>query len=341
MIENKNHIFIPPAGLINLSRKDQKKYKKYKNSNLYNTCYINSSIQCLFRLDEFINKISNCSGGKLVEATKNLIKDMDNGRKILSVSEIKEAMSEYDEKYVGIKPEDANEFISDYLDALLEETQIKDNNINNEIIINNACDENFLHFLNRFYKNGKSFISDLFYGILRTENKCKQCNFSFSIKYHSFNIMDFPLNNNLKNKNDSFEIEDLITKFISEKEVLNTRCKKCKNIIYTKTVFHKLPKYFILYFERNGTNYIENDINYLKTINFNYFLEKKESKNNCYKLKGIIFYSFLEDNNTHYSSCCLIGNKWFYFDDNHYVSSEEIIEYKEDYPIILFYEKKD
>ena len=340
MIENKNYIFIPPAGLINLSRKDQKKYKKYKNSNLYNTCYLNSSIQCLFRLEEFSNKISNCSGGKLVEATKNLIKDMKDECKILSVSEIKEAMIEYDEKYGGVKPEDANEFISDYLNALLEETRIKDNNINNEIKINNDCDENFLHFLNRFYKDGKSFISDLFYGILRTEYKCKKCNFIFSIKYHSFNIIDLPLIN-LKNKNNSFEMEDIITNFISEKEVLNTKCKKCNNNTYIKTVFHKLPPYLILYFERNDTNYIKNDINILKKINFNYFLEKDESKNKCYNLKGIIYYSFLKDNKTHYSSCCLIEKKWYYFDDNDYNSSEEIIEYKGDYPIILFYEKKD
>lgn len=340
MIEYKNHIFIPPVGLVNLSRKDQKKYKKLKNSNLYNTCYINSSIQCLFRLDKFINKILNCSGGKLVEATKNLIKDMKNKCNILSVSAIKEAMIQFDEKYNSINPEDANEFISDYLDGLFQETLIKDNNINNEIKINKNWDENFFHFLNKFYKNGKSFISDLFYGILRTENKCQTCNYSFWIKYHSFNILDLPLNN-LQNEKNIIEMEEIITNFISKKEVLSITCKKCKENIFTKTEFYKLPNYLILYLERNGTNYIKNNINILESIDFNYFLEKNEPNNICYNIKGIIYYSFLENNKTHYSSSCLIENKWYYFDDNNYEISEKMFEYENDYPIILFYEKEN
>lgn len=339
MIEDKNHIFIPPVGLINLSRKGQKNYKKLKNSNLYNTCYINSSIQCLFRLDKFINKTLKISGGKLVEAIKNLIKDMKNKCNIISVSAIKEAMAQFDEKYNSINPQDANEFISDFLDGLFQETLIKNNNINNEIKINNDWDENYYHFLNRFYKNGKSFISDLFYGILRTEKKCEICKNNFSIKYHSFNIIDLPLNNVQSNKN-IIEMEEIITKFISKKE-LDITCKKCNKNIYIKTDFYKLPNYLILYFERNYTNYIKNDINILKTIDFNYFLEKTESNNFIYSIKGIIYYSFLKDNKTHYSSSCLIDNKWYYFDDNYYESSEEMFEYEDDYPIILFYEKKN
>ena len=74
MNNDKNNCSIPPVGLTNMSRQGQKKIKKIKN--LYNTCYINSSIQCLFRLEQFINNILNSSEGKLSNATKNLIINM-------------------------------------------------------------------------------------------------------------------------------------------------------------------------------------------------------------------------------------------------------------------------
>ena len=343
MIDNKSNYFVPPVGLINLSRKDQKNFIKGNNSNLYNTCYINSVIQCLFRLNEFIEKIMNFQRGKLVEATKNLINAMQNKfkYKFLSVSEIKEAMIEYDEKYYSINPEDANEFITDYLDGLLEETRINQNIIK-EIKINNIMDKNYFHFLERFNKNGVSFISDLFYGILKTENKCRKCGNSISIKYHPFNILDLPLYNLIKNKeNNTLEITDIITEFISEKEVLNIQCKSCNINIISKTNFYRIPKYMILYFERNYNNYIKNKINILETINFNYFLENNESKKTLYDIKGIIYYSFLKDNKKHYSSSCLLENSWYYFDDNRYINTKKFLQYEDEYPVLLFYEQKE
>lgn len=330
--------YIPPSGLANLNRKDQKYNKNKYNINLYNTCYINASIQCFLRLDGFITKIFGYQNGNLVKATKNLIKDMQNKYKYLSVSEIKVAMSELDEKYNNNNPEDANEFITDYLNELLEETRITDN-LTFDIKKNNFYDENFSHFLERFYKNGYSFISELFFGFLKTENKCKKCGYRDSIKYHVFNILDLPLQNSInKNDNNSLEIGDIITKFTSEKEIFNIKCKFCNASIYSKTDFYKLPDILILYFERNGAKYITNDINILETINFNYFLQNNGEKS-LYKIKGIIYYSFLKNNMKHYSSACHFNNMWYYFDDNSYEISANMFQYKNDFPIILFYEK--
>ena len=57
-----------PVGLLNSSRIYNKNY-----SNLFNICYINASIQCLFRLDEFVKNILKCYKGDLTLATKKLI----------------------------------------------------------------------------------------------------------------------------------------------------------------------------------------------------------------------------------------------------------------------------
>ena len=342
MNNDKNNCSIPPVGLTNMSRQGQKKIKKIKN--LYNTCYINSSIQCLFRLEQFINNILNSSEGKLSNATKNLIinmRDNNNDHSKLHVSKIKKEMIEYNEKYKYNNQEDANEFISDYLNVIHKENRIKDNN--NEINQINNRDENYSHFLKKFHNKGHSFISDLFYGVLRTKNFCKNCGEIFSVKYQSFNILDMPLYYlAIKKENKDLDIEDVITSYISEKEFSNAKCNKCQKKAYTKMDIYKLPKYLIMYFERKADNYyIENDINIKKTIDLTNFLDEKESNELCYSLKGVIHYSFFGNNNGHYTASCLIDNDWYYFDDDNYKISKEMIKYKGDNTVLLFYEKNN
>ena len=335
-----NNISIPPTGLLNLSKQSGKKRKKNKNKNLYNTCYINSSIQCLFSLKEFIKGILNHSKGNVLEATKKLINNMKNKKNTdntsISVLEIKKAMGEFDSKYNDNNPEDANEFISDYLNILRKETLNK-----NSYEINETNDENYINFLKKFYKKGSSFITDLFFGILRTENYCiKKCKETFSVKYSSFNILDLPLYYIDINKNQTLEIEDIIERYVRKKEISGMSCKKCGGKFYMKTDIYKFPINLIIYFERNDhNNYIEKDINIKKTIDLNNFLYKaktEKTEKTCYNLKGVIYYSFLGNNLSHYSASCLIDNDWYYFDDDNYENNKKYYEY--DNPILLFYE---
>jgi ubiquitin C-terminal hydrolase len=257
--------------------------------------------------------------------------------KNLSVLEIRKAMGEFDSKYNDNNPEDANEFISDYLNALRKETGIKDKNLINEI----GADENYTNFLKKFYKKGTSFITDLFFGTLRTENFCiNKCNETFSVKYNSFSILDLPLHYLAKNKKKSLEIEDIIERFVREKEISDMSCKQCGGKFYIKTDIYKFPYNLIIYLERKDDNYyIENDINIKTTIDLSNFLYKEKTEKACYNLKGVIYYSFLGNNLSHYSASCLIGNEWYYFDDEYYESNKEYVEYEGDNPILLFYEK--
>jgi ubiquitin C-terminal hydrolase len=338
MNTKNNNYFIPPVGLLNLSIKG-KANKRNKNS--YNTCYINSSVQCLFRLEEFKNFILKSSKGKLSEETRKLILDMINNKdcknNILSMSKIKECLAEFNEKYSDNNPKDANEFITDYLNALHKENAIKDDIIKNEIA--KCKDENYSNFLKKCYKKGSSFISNLFYGILRTKNYCKKCNSIFSIKYHSFIIFDLPLYYlSINNENEPLDIEDIIENYIQEKELSNSYCTKCKLKVYTKTDIYKFPKYLIIYLERQVENYyFKNDIN-IKTMDLTNFLKEKSEKT-IFNIKGVIYYSVLSNNNGHYASQNLIGNQWYYFDDHEFQRNEKYSEYEGDNPILFFYEK--
>ena len=343
-----NDCFIPPVGLINLSRKETNKAKrkilnnfKKNYKNLYNTCYINSSIQCLFRLEEFIDNLLKCSEGKLSMATKNLIINMryknNNENFPLSVSDIKNGMIEYNEKYNYNKPEDVNEFISDYLNILFKENLIKDSFINNE---KNNEDENYSRFLQKSNSKGHSFISDLFYGVLRIKNFCKNCDNIILVNYQSFNILDMPIYNlTIKNKTKTLNIKDIIAAYISEKEFSNVTCK-CGSKIYAKTDIYKLPKYLIMYFERKVDNYyIENNIKIKNSLDLDNFLYEKELYGSLYDLKGIIYYSTFDNNIGHYTASCLIDKKWYYFDDDNIIKNENYIKYKGDNIVLLFYEK--
>ena len=342
---DSEEIKIYPVGLINLSRHQKiKNYNVYKKLNLYNTCYINASIQCLFRLDEFVKNILKCDKGDLVLATKNLINSMNskyNKNRQCAVHEIKQAMGEKDEIYKYEEQQDANEFISNYLNDLIEETNNTGNNtwkyLENDKIF-------FCKFYDKFInRKGNSFILDLFYGLLRTENYCKNCKHIFSIKFNSYNIIELPITE-YNNNSQTLDLRVLLHNYISERKSKNEVCSVCKNEVTIKTSLYSLPRCLIIYFNRGSSNEYINRINIQKSINLeNYIYDKSLNDDGdfFYHLKGIVFYSDFSKKIGHFKSACLVNNeKWYYFDDNTYETDKDLLRiYENENPSILFYEK--
>ena len=339
-MESKNNL--PPFQLLNLSRLSKKQSKKY-NSNLYNTCYFNATIQCLFHLEEFIYTLLNCSGGELLDSTKKLInKIKENKVDKLSVLEIKNAMINYDEEYKEIDYGNSKKFLLDYLNVLIQETLIQDHNKINTIK-NNRLDTNYYNFLIKFYKKGNSLISDLFCGVFATKNYCKNCNNIHSFTYHSFKIIDLSLYNlTMNNKYKLLDMKDLFKEFFSEKEISNLLCKICGKKFYTKTNIHNFPKYLIIYLQRKiDKYYIKNDIFNYETLMFTNSQSYEKNDNFKYNFIIIIYYSYFSKNIGHYSASYSINDIWYYIDDNKLYSISNYGEkFKEDNPVILFYEKK-
>ena len=86
-----------------------------------------------------------------------------------AVEKIKKAMEQIDERYKNNNCEDVNEFISNYLDGLLEETKHENISVykGNSFFDYQVEKPAYIRFFNRFYsKKGDSFILDLFYGEL-------------------------------------------------------------------------------------------------------------------------------------------------------------------------------
>lgn len=335
-----NQIIIPPIGLLNLSRESQTKDLEEDDSNLYNICYINSVLQCLFRLDGFVNNIYNFYGGNLTNATNELIKKMinyNNKTENLSASRIKEIMAEINENYKENEPEDAYEFLVYYLDTLVKETFNESRSIKKRKVDDNdkIYFNQFLIKFNHKYlretniKKGGSFILDLFYGLLRREKYCYKCKKSFSVKFNIYNILILPVD---KNKN----LKEILTEYFSPSKT-NSFCNQCNISLYTKTDIFTLPKCLILYFGiNNKKSYNSYYITFKESINMSDFVYKDSINYNYnYKLKGIIYHSFIGKKG-HYSASCFVNNCWRYLDDNYVGMDKRDSNYM---PIILFYEK--
>ena len=353
---------VPPVGLLNLSRKKQIYYEHSSHNNssmdfyndnynydLYNICYMNSVIQCLFRLDKFVANILVSEGKNLLNASKDLLIKMINYKAdrniILSVEKIKKAIEQIDERYKNNNCEDVNEFISNYLDGLLEETKHEDILVykENSFLDYQVEKPAYIRFFNRFYsKKGDSFILDLFYGELKMQKICSHCKALQSIQFSAFNILELPIYELAKiNQYSPINLKDILKEYISENKNNEDICNICHTkSIYSKTEIFKLPKYLIIYFGRTVENdYISSDINFPSQMDFYDFIYKKDEINtydNVYNLKSVIYYYSIRKKLGHYTASCKCDYKEYYFDD-----SEVIEKTKANIlgnPIILFYE---
>ena len=309
-----------------------------------NNCYLNSSLQLLTRINEMKNKIINYKGnintdsitkGKLFKEFKNILENISNGKNSINPKGLKNVMGKIDERYYQNNQEDANEFISNFLEGLLDEIGDK-NSLPERLNITNEEElKSYNKFYNKFYKSkGNSFLLDLFYVIIKNQKICKDCK-KLIIKFNAYNIIELPIYEFAKkNKNKDLDFVEILKKFKEEKK--DGECIYChSNNIYESTNFYKLSKYLIFYFGRTIDNeYINNNIIYPEKYNFEIFQNFK------YKLECVIEH-FGYAHSGHYTSLCnLSGEKKLYkFNDISFYPNDS--QFHGDNAIILLYKKID
>ena len=99
--------------------------------------------------------------------------------------------------FQGVQANDAKDLVNYIIMTLHEELNIyPKNNNNNNAIINSKLQSDqmyiFNNFMNAFFKENKSIISDIFYGINHTTTLCKQCNI-LKHNYEAYFFLNFPL----------------------------------------------------------------------------------------------------------------------------------------------------
>ena len=305
-----------------------KKLYGFKNQN--NNCYLNSSLQLLTRIKDLKDEVfifneyyeDNDTQGRLIIEFRNLLKKIENSNDnclTLDPSKLKRIMGNVDEKYYSNSQEDSNEFISNFINALLAETGNKKKKYQKLNIVEESEKAPYDKLYKKFFlRKGDSFILNLFYGIFKIKYFCKNCGNMNSIKFNVYNMIELPLVNLItKYRNKDLELNELLKNFTESKKS-EDKCSICNSDnLYSKSIIYTLPKYLIISFIRIcDSQYFSNNIIYPKYLKIKSDFEKKESS---YLLDCVVEHSGgLQFG--HYTSLIPIdknNNKWVRYSDNY------------------------
>jgi len=321
-----------------------------KNINA-SSCFMNASIQCLVHLKEFNTSIiskKKPKEGSLVYEIKDFIKEMslNNEKKSYSPKKIREAIGKIDEKYLKDRQRDANEFISNCIMAIHDETKketttkITDENLPEDLDSEEKIA--YAKIYNKFYSKNDSFIIDYFYGDFIDEVFCEKGH-RINVKFQPYNMIELPVIEKIHSDSVGkkyIKLEEVLEEFITPKKSSQKKnCPKCeKEVEFTRRrKIYSTPKYLILYLNNNFDGHYNNiELKPSKEIYMSKYMYKvRESEK--FTLVGAIEY-IGTGNIGHYIAECYnyLDYKWYCFNDE--LVKKIDINYI-DSPIILFYEK--
>ena len=183
------------------------RYGRTGLSNLGNTCYMNTAIQCLSHVPvlsrflltdefkEYINRENKSgSGGKVVEAFADLIKMLWLGSSSsITPRAFKETVGEFASQFRGYDQHDSQEFMIMLLDLIHEDLNKVTVKPYIELPTYNSFDPSQSSAMWAYHlQRQNSQIVDWFYGQTVTEIECCECG-ERRVKYEPFSMLSLPL----------------------------------------------------------------------------------------------------------------------------------------------------
>ena len=337
--------------ISNKSQNDITKFKKYtlENTTTKNEddkiklfglknqkfdCYLNSSLQVFFHLENFNEKIKKLQNQRkdkeLTYKYLILLKEIDSGITIIDPKDIKSTLSKIEEKYKFGNQQDANEFISIFLNQMKEEVKLVDFEKQMYENIPKIEKDAFDKLEKKFFTKYNSFLIELFYGRLKKEILCPKDKKAIKVNFQVFNMIELLDSSN--------NIIKTLLEYQNEKEIntkIKIKCQDCKkdyDKYFSKTTIYNLPYYLILYLVKPINNFNEYQIEANKIC--------EKNNNEIYELISSIAY-YGNYRNGHYFAKCkdIKNNQWYQFSDEKHnkINNQSIIDNND---IILFYKKK-
>uniref|UniRef100_A0A8C8H0S9 ubiquitinyl hydrolase 1 n=1 Tax=Oncorhynchus tshawytscha TaxID=74940 RepID=A0A8C8H0S9_ONCTS len=198
-------------------------------SNLGNTCFMNSSIQCvsntkpltdyftsgnhLYELNRYVLLLymTNPIGmrGHMAKCYGDLVQELWSGtQKNLAPLKLRWTIAKYAPRFNGFQQQDSQELLAFLLDGLHEDlnrvhekpyVELKDSDGRPDWEVASEAWENHL-------RRNRSIVVDLFHGQLRSQVKCKTCG-HVSARFDPFNFLSLPLP-----MDNSMHVEIIVTK---------------------------------------------------------------------------------------------------------------------------------
>ena len=315
--------------------------------NLHNTCFMNSSLQCLSHIQSLYKNLKtdfipkNSLANYFLEMLNLMHETKDLNE--YNPSDILEKISNKFPKYKIRQQQDANEFITNFLSTLHEELNCKNiKTIKSFDISDKNLQNAFSDFY--FYKENSSPIVDLFYGNFINMNKCRLghiTNFDFSV----YNMLELSIS---KFKKDNIiNLETLIQNYTQYGSLgIEEFCEKCNcnSPSFFGMEILNAPDILIIFINRVINNqYFNNLLDFPTNLYFKDYVLEDKNLNNNFELIGVINHTGSASFG-HYTADCknFIDNKWYYFNDS-WISYSEYNKKKErnlsSTVLILFYKR--
>uniref|UniRef100_A0A1Q3F6S7 Ubiquitin carboxyl-terminal hydrolase n=1 Tax=Culex tarsalis TaxID=7177 RepID=A0A1Q3F6S7_CULTA len=326
--------------------------------NLGNTCYMNSILQCLsntaFLREHFLEGAfrqnlnrSNKTQGRIVEEVAAVIKALWLGQyKCIASKNLRYVVGQYERQFGGIEQQDSHEFLTILMDWLHSDIQTVPIQPYSSLEDLPASERAWIDYL----KGMESYISNLFYGQIKSTVKCVRCG-KESATYESFSnlSLELPQNANRCHLNNCLEM------YFNGENIRGWSCPQCKSNqeAIKKLAISRLPSILVIHFKRfyadpeavatvykKKQNYVKfplQDLDMTTHIAPSELSRNKQLRARRYHLFGVSnHYGSMESG--HYTAFCknTVHQKWYKFDD-HTVSSLDTSDVCSSAGYILFY----
>lgn len=325
-------------------------------SNLGNTCFMNSGLQCIFQTwvlsqyyltGDFIEDVRQYEGKEPLDLTfvREYVRTLtayyeDNC--VVKPMSVKSVIGRIHDCYAGNRQNDAHEFVIRLLDVLHRAGNgrpytplLVDGNrmkISDEMINANKVWNNYFGLLKN---GGYSKVVEVFYGQHHSTLTCNLCGYvshTFD-PFASWSLSIEPGMKTLQNAIDGFSREEILD------EKNKWRCEKCKmdSCAVRKIDVWKLPQCLIIHLKRFDAVGRKNDTNIVYPIEGLMVRGESDNVNRTYDLYAVNIHRG-QMNYGHYLAHCRNANgKWYNYDD---CSVEEVVSPQTQFAYILFYKQR-